>query len=96
MTGHRGARKRPLPSGRGVAVAALLAAFGSLLSGCGSDAVTVVSWGGSYADASKKAYHDPFTAETGIEVRLESYKWRPRAGPRAGRDWQRPLGCRRS
>ena len=47
--------------------------FGSLLSGCGSDAVTVVSWGGSYADASKKAYHDPFTAETGIEVRLESY-----------------------
>ncbi len=41
--------------------------------GCGADAVTMVSWGGSYAEACEKAFLDPFTAETGIEVRLESY-----------------------
>ena len=38
-----------------------------------SDSVTVVSWGGSYAEACKKAVMDPFTNETDIEVRLESY-----------------------
>ena len=35
--------------------------------------LTVVSFGGSYARASQKAYHEPFTAATGIEVRLEDY-----------------------
>ena len=35
--------------------------------------VTVVSWGGSYAEACKKAVLDPFTEETGVEIRLESY-----------------------
>ena len=39
----------------------------------GSEALTVVSWGGSYARACQKAYHQPFSAETGIEIRLESY-----------------------
>ena len=38
-----------------------------------AESVTVVSWGGAYAEACKKAVFDPFTAETGIEVRLESY-----------------------
>ena len=33
----------------------------------------MVSFGGSYARASQQAYHEPFTAETGIEVRLEDY-----------------------
>ena len=36
-------------------------------------AITVVSWGGSYARACQKAQHEPFTAETGIEIRLEAY-----------------------
>ena len=35
--------------------------------------LTVVSWGGSYARACVKGYHEQFTAETGIEIKLESY-----------------------
>ncbi len=38
-----------------------------------AEAITVVSWGGSYARASQRAYHESFTAETGIEVRMEDY-----------------------
>ena len=40
--------------------------------------LTVVSWGGSYARACVKGYHEQFTAETGIEIKLESYNggWR--------------------
>ncbi len=38
-----------------------------------AESLTVVSLGGSYARACKKAYHEPFTAQTGIEVRLEDY-----------------------
>ena len=38
-----------------------------------AESLTVVSWGGSYARACEKAYHEPFTGETGIEVRLEDY-----------------------
>ena len=53
--------------------ALLLPLLAALHAGCGSDALTVVSWGGSYADACKRALFDPFTAETGIEVRVESY-----------------------
>ena len=37
------------------------------------EAITVVSWGGSYARACQKAQHEPFTAETGVEIRLEAY-----------------------
>ena len=41
----------------------------------GSDerAITVVSFGGSYARACVKGYHESFTAETGIKVNLEDY-----------------------
>ena len=35
--------------------------------------LTVVSWGGSYARACVKGYHEPFTAETGIKINLEDY-----------------------
>ena len=38
-----------------------------------AQAITVVSFGGSYARASQEAYHKPFTEETGIEIRLEDY-----------------------
>ena len=38
-----------------------------------AEQLTVVSFGGSYARASQQAYHEPFTAATGIEVRLEDY-----------------------
>lgn len=51
-----------------IALAALFTS-GSLL----AQHVTVVSWGGSYARACDEAYHKPFTAETGIAIRLEDY-----------------------
>ena len=38
-----------------------------------AESLTVVSWGGSYARACVKGYHEAFTEETGIEVRLEDY-----------------------
>ena len=63
-----GARARA----RGVGLA-LLAAAGA---GCASQAretLTVVSWGGAYAHACVKGYHERFTAETGIEIRLDDY-----------------------
>ncbi len=37
------------------------------------ESLTVVTWGGSYAKAAQKAYFEPFTAHTGIEVRIEDY-----------------------
>ena len=58
---------------RGIAAAALLAALCGSLPAAADGPLTVVSFGGSYARASQKAYHEPFTAETGIEVRLEDY-----------------------
>ena len=38
-----------------------------------AESLTVVSWGGSYARACVKGYHEAFTEETGIEIRLEDY-----------------------
>ena len=35
--------------------------------------LTVVSWGGSYARACVKGYHERFSAETGISINLEDY-----------------------
>ncbi len=35
--------------------------------------LTVVSWGGSYARACVKGYHEAFTAETGIKINLEDF-----------------------
>ena len=35
--------------------------------------ITVVSWGGSYARASVKAYHERFTQETGVTINLEEF-----------------------
>ena len=39
----------------------------------GDRPLTVVSWGGSYARACVKGYHELFTAETGIAINLEDY-----------------------
>ena len=54
-----------------IAALALICLVGTQASA--DESVTVVSWGGSYAEACKKAVLDPFAEETGIEVRLESY-----------------------
>ena len=37
------------------------------------DSLTVVSWGGSYAKACVEGVFKPFTADTGIEIKLEDY-----------------------
>ena len=73
MTGHRSERKASSRGGWQVFVTSLLAALVGWQAGCGTSGLTVVSWGGSYAEACKKAFFDPFTAETGIEVRVESF-----------------------
>ena len=38
-----------------------------------AESITVVSWGGAYTQSQIKAYHEPFTAMTGIAVRSEDY-----------------------
>ena len=61
------ARQRP------AAVLLLLAALTGFPPLAPAESLTAVSWGGSYARACEKAFYEPFTAETGIEVRLEDY-----------------------
>ena len=38
-----------------------------------ADALTVVSWGGAYTKSQVKAYHKPFTKQTGIKILSEDY-----------------------
>ena len=54
-----------------IALCGSLAGFGAAISE--AESVTMVSWGGSYARACTEAYLKPFTAESGIRVRLEDY-----------------------
>ena len=72
MTMHRIARTVPAGAAKRALAAVLLAAF-ALPSLAHAESITAVSYGGSYARACQKAYHEPFTAETGIEVRLDDF-----------------------
>ena len=56
----------------GLLAAALLVAVSGPPSAA-AESLTVASWGGAYAEACKKAYYEPFTAATGIEIRLDDY-----------------------
>ncbi len=38
-----------------------------------AESITVVSWGGAYTKSQVKAYHEPFTAKTGVKVNSEDY-----------------------
>jgi len=38
-----------------------------------AEALTVVSWGGAYTNSQIKAYHEPFTRETGITINSADY-----------------------
>ncbi len=70
MTGQHGRAATVFP------LAGLLSALAALASGCfgpPGETLTVVSWGGSYGQAVTKGYLDPFSEETGIEIRLEDY-----------------------
>ena len=58
---------------RRFATAAFLAALLTPPAASAQPSITVVSWGGSYARSSVRAYHERFTAETGIEIKLEEY-----------------------
>ena len=58
---------------RRFAAAAFLAALLAPPAASAQPSITVVSWGGSYARSSVEAYHERFTAETGIEIKLEEY-----------------------
>jgi putative spermidine/putrescine transport system substrate-binding protein len=52
------------------------AVIGTTLSGAGSTAardLSVVSWGGTYQDAQRKVYFEPFEAETGIALVEDSW-----------------------
>ena len=64
MTGA--ARRRAL-------VLALALAAPALAPSGGVAQLTIVTWGGSYGHASAKAWFEPFTAETGIEINVEDY-----------------------
>ena len=55
-----------------LAAAALLAAIPGL-GWAAEQRLTVATWGGIYTEASRKAFFDPFTAETGIEIRTDQY-----------------------
>ena len=56
-----------------VAFAVLLSVTIVIPSGADDRPLTVVSWGGSYAQACVKGYHERFTAQTGIAINLEDY-----------------------
>ena len=73
MAANRGEQNLPPRKGSGVLLTMLVSMLGFWSAGCASEGITVVSWGGSYAEACKKAFFDPFSAETGIEVRVESF-----------------------
>ncbi|MHA1600494.1 MAG: ABC transporter substrate-binding protein [Alphaproteobacteria bacterium] len=48
-------------------------ALGLVAAQAKAESVTVVSWGGAYTKSQIKAYHEPFTAKTGIAIQSEDY-----------------------
>lgn len=61
--------KKFLTSAAAIAIAA--GSFGTPV--FAADAITVVSWGGAYTEAQKKAFYEPFTKATGIAVNSVDY-----------------------
>ncbi|MBV1789997.1 ABC transporter substrate-binding protein [Marinobacterium sp. D7] len=47
------------------------------------ETLTIVSWGGAYSDSQKRAYHDPWTAETGDKILMEPKSAQGLAGLRS-------------
>ena len=52
--------------------ATVLASF-LFASSATAESLTVVSWGGSYEQASRKAILEPFSKKTGIDIRVDIY-----------------------
>jgi len=73
---HAGGPARAARRRRGRPLATLPAALAAALAAApvaAQDALTVVSWGGAYSYSQIKAYHEPFTAQTGIRIHAEDY-----------------------
>ena len=61
-----------------------------------ADEMTIVSWGGAYSNSQLKAYHEPYTEATGVEIiNDESLGRGGRQASRDGRGGQRHVGRRR-
>lgn len=54
-------------------LAIALLAQGAAVHAFAADAITVVSWGGAYTEAQKKAFYEPFTKATGITINSVDY-----------------------
>ncbi len=52
---------------------ALALALGLAPAGLAAEQITVVSWGGAYEAAQRRAIYAPFTAQTGIKVETKTY-----------------------
>ncbi len=48
-----------------------------------AESLTVVSWGGAYTESQKKAYHEPYTKMTGVQINNEDKAANGLAGIRA-------------
>ena len=66
-------RNENRPGRRGLAKVLAGAALMAAGAAVAAESLTVVSWGGSYGRASRLAVLEPFSAETGIEVKVEDY-----------------------
>ena len=73
MTASRGEREAPARRRKDILLSALVSVLCVWTAGCATEGVTVVSWGGSYEEACRRAFFDPFSAETGIVVHVESF-----------------------
>src|ERR1700710_2837088 len=61
-------------TGRFSGMAAVLATFTLLGTAAhAAETLSVVTFGGAYENAAKKAYFEPFTAKTGVNFTTESY-----------------------
>ena len=56
-----------------LAAAAALALAGAGTAAAADGTLTIATWGGAYEHSQKKAYFEPFTAETGIRIRTVRY-----------------------
>ncbi len=54
-------------------ISAAVAAVVGLSASAWAAELTVVSWGGAYTKSQVKAYHEPFTAKTGVKINSEDY-----------------------
>jgi putative spermidine/putrescine transport system substrate-binding protein len=61
---------------RGQLAGSVIAAIALLLGAAAAPAaesLTVISWGGAYTRSQVKAYHEPFTKKTGVQILSEDY-----------------------